>query len=515
MDHIRIKTAEPRDVVHSELHGQFLEHLGCCINGGLWVGEDSDIPNCAGIRSEALKALQRLAPPLVRWPGGCFADTYHWRNGIGPREQRPITYNPVFGTAAIEQNGFGTHEFMDLCEQIGASPWLNVNMMTGSVAEMVEWVEYSNQTQPTTLALERSENGSPKPFNVSFWGIGNESWSGGGNYTAQGYAAEYRKYATAYSGFEQPDFNKFADFKRKTTLIAVGPDGNKPQERVAWTRDLFKALAEYRQPPMDALDLHFYNWNIEHPEDTVTDFSSDDWYRVLAGAMEIEAVIGEQYDLIQEGLAGYPKTEGPFAMTRDCQLIIGEWGNWHRMDPSAPSALWQQSTMRDALTSAITLDIFHRNCDKLRAACVAQTVNVLNALILTDGDATILTPTYHVFDLYRVHRNSRKLPVEVQAKPLDHGVPSVFGFASIKDDIIHVNVINSDDTSCCQVKLEFDQSVDFVSSRALYSDRPTDFNSAQSPDRVKIRDGRPPVGRNGAWVADLPAASVSVYQFKA
>jgi alpha-N-arabinofuranosidase len=502
-------------MIHPELHGQFIEHLGTCVNDGIWVGEASPIPNIDGLRRDVVDALARLAPPLVRWPGGCFADMYHWRNGIGPRSRRPVTYNSNFGTHTLETNGFGTHEFMSLCRKIGARPWLNVNMLTGSVTEMVEWAEYCNREAQTTLTQERAVNGSPEPFDVRFWGIGNEPWAGGGFYTAESYAAEYRKYATAFPCFDKLTFGGDRTSPRPITLIAAGPDGNKPRERVEWTRRLFQAFGDFRPPRLDALDLHFYNWNIGEPADTVTEFAMPDWYRVLHGAMEIEAVIAEQYDQIQEGLANFPENRDPFALEHHCQLIMGEWGNWHQPAPDAPSALWQQVTMRDALTTAITLDIFHRNSAKLRAACVAQTVNVLNSLILTQGEHTILTPNYHVFDLFKIHRGGEILDLDLDCATLAQQVPALFSFASEKSGMIAVNLINARMDAPEKVELTFDQAVAFQSSQLLAGEKPADYNTPDHPDRIRIRSGPAPsdTDRGMAWLVTLPPASVTVCHF--
>lgn len=226
-----------------ELHSQFIEFLGNCISDGIWVGKDSPIPNYNGLRKDVVDALKNLQPPVVRWPGGCYADMYHWRDGIG--KDRRITWNENFGTYTQEKNEFGTHEFMDLCHMIGAKPWLNINMLRGTVAETVEWAEYCNRREETSLSRERAENGSPEPFNVEYWGLGNECWAGGGNYTAQGYADEYRKYASSFPAFKPMSLDGSAD-GINMKFIACGPDGNKPVERVKWTKDFFRALADYR-----------------------------------------------------------------------------------------------------------------------------------------------------------------------------------------------------------------------------------------------------------------------------
>ncbi len=498
MDKISIKLGKRQGLINPELHSQFIEHLGTCINGGIWVGDESDIPNYEGLRKDVVDALKKIAPPVIRWPGGCFADTYHWRNGVGPRNERPVTFNNNFGTAAIENNHFGTHEFMKLCRLVGAKPWLNVNMLSGSVAEMVEWAEYCNRAEKTDLAEERTANGDPEPFGVELWGIGNESWAGGGNYTPEAYVDEYRKYTTAFPSFGRHTVNK---------MIAVGPDGNKPKERVKWTERVFKALSDFRQPRIDAYDLHFYNWNIGNAKDNAVTFDEEGWYSVIQGALEIEEVIEEQYELLQKGLDSFPETEGPFpSRPASCDLYIGEWGNWHRPDTPSASALKNQSSMRDAITSAITLDIFHKNCNKVKLACVAQTVNVLNSLILTFGEDTVLSPTYHVFDMYKVHRGGQKLE--------SSSAEGIYSFASVKDGIVSVNIVNADIKSARNLSIEFDGDVEFTANIVLKGSTPNAYNSPENPVNVVPTVGRSPDFTDDSWCAEVPPASVSVYTFR-
>ena len=240
MKTVKIDTSKTKGTISRELHSHFIEFLGGCIYDGIWVGEDSEIPNVHGLRKDVVDALKRLEPPVIRWPGGCYADTYHWRNGIGPRESRPVTYNENFGTYETDSNQFGTHEFMELCSLVGAKPWLNVNMMTGSAAEMREWMEYCNREEETALSRERRENGAREPFGVELWGIGNEVWAGGGTMTPQSYAGEYRKYASSFPNFVSLENGG----KPRTEMkrIASGPDGNKPKERVEWTKQLFPTV---------------------------------------------------------------------------------------------------------------------------------------------------------------------------------------------------------------------------------------------------------------------------------
>ena len=504
--------------VDKKLHSQFIEFLGTCITDGIWVGRDSAIPNYDGIRKEAADLLAKLQPPVLRWPGGCYADRYHWRDGVGPCESRPITYNTNFGTQGYESNQFGTHEFMRLCRMVGAEPWLNVNMMSGAVAEMQQWAEYCNRESGTALADERTANGDKAPFNVRYWGIGNESWAGGGCYTPQGYADEYRKYAAAFPSFGHP-FD--AENPAKPFLIAVGPDGNKPAERVAWTRGFFEALAQFRRPPMQGYDLHFYNWNVSNAQDTVTSFDEAAYYNVLLGCLEIEQVLCEQYDLVQQALAAIPPERAAFGDMPgpECGLIIGEWGNWHRMDKSAPSALWQQCTMRDALTTALTLDIFHRHADKLQMACAAQAVNVLNSVLLTFGERTVATPNYHVFRMYLPHRNAHALDCAVHAPTLAADargtLPEVAVFASRKNDVVTVNLINPSYGAACEADLDFGAEMEYLGGETLGGGAPQVHNTPQAPNAVCPFAAAAPDRLAGGWRFRLPRASVSVHRFKA
>lgn len=502
-------------VIKKELHSQFIEFLGTCISEGIWVGKDSGIPNYNGMRKEVVDALEALQPPVIRWPGGCYADMYHWRDGVG--KERKITWNENFGTYEQEKNEFGTHEFMELCERVGARPWLNVNMLRGSVEEMVEWAEYCNRKEPTTLSQEREENGHPEPFNVEFWGIGNEVWCGGGNYTAQSYADEYRKYATA-----MPDFKPNIPFVESEgidiKLIASGPDGNKPLERIKWTKEFFGSLGKYRMPRLAAYDLHFYNWNIKDMNQPETVFGEEDWYSVIHGCLELEDIIKEQYQLIQEGLANIPEPEGDLpGNDPECKLVIGEWGNWHGKAFLNRPALYQQCTMRDAITTAITLDIFHRNSDVIDMACVAQTVNVLNSLILTEGEHTILTPNYYVFEMYKPHREATLLDISVETEQIGTGeekkVANVYALASEKDGRVTVNLINTDMKEKAEVQVEFGKEVTCIEGNVLKGEHPDDYNSVEKKDAVVTKKAEAPQtdGKDVRFI--LPAASVSVYQF--
>jgi alpha-N-arabinofuranosidase len=513
MNHVKIGLPREGKTISPALHSQFIEFLGTCISEGIWVGRDSDIPNYNGMRKDVVDALAALQPPVIRWPGGCYADMYHWRDGVG--RERKVTWNENFGTYEQEKNEFGTDEFMELCERVGAKPWLNVNMLTGSTAEMVEWAEYCNRKEDTSLSRERAANGHAAPYNVEYWGIGNEVWCGGGNYTAENYANEYRKYVTAMPNFK-PNIPFVETEGIEQKFIASGPDGNKPVERIRWTKDFFAALGQYRLPRIDAMDLHFYNWNLENMEQPETEFSEQGWYSVIHGCLELEDVIREQYALIEEGLANLPEPEGDLpGAAASCKLVVGEWGNWHGKAFFNRPALYQQCTMRDALTTAITLDIFHRNCDRIELACVAQTVNVLNSLILTQGEHTILTPNYYVFDMYKPHRDGRLLDIKTDTEKIgpepEKQVDRLYALASEKDGVITVNLVNTHLSEKTGVSLELPGT--YLSGRLLTGPTPDSCNSAgHSP--VVPREAEAPEWQGGQWHLTLPPASLGVYQFQ-
>lgn len=509
MQKINIKTQSKKSLIKKELHGQFIEFLGSCIYDGIWVGEDSPIPNYEGLRKDVVDGLKELEPPIIRWPGGCYADTYHWRSGIGERSKRPITYNENFGTYEMDSNEFGTHEFMNLCNMVGAKPWLNINLLSGSVRQMREWMEYCNRQEPTSLTKERELNGSKEPFNVEYWGIGNEVWGGGGMMTSKDYVTEYRKYSTAF-----PNFGSARDplaSKPAMKRIACGPDGNKPVERVEWTKDFFEEISKYRTVPIDGYDLHFYNWNIGSLKDE-TDFDEKEWYELIAGCLEIEEVIKEQHQLIEEGLKRLPASEGFFPSPEvKCDLIVGEWGNWHGSSFASRPALYQQCTMRDAITTALTLDVFHENSDMVSAACLAQSINVLNSLFLTQGEKCVYTPNYDVFLMYKAHRDSMVLEIEqnFESKPGE-----IFTTASINENSIHISVVNTNMKVTKDIELSFDRKVDFVHVEILEGDAPDAYNSFDNPNRVRKKKGEIPENIQETYGILVPPASISLYQFQ-
>lgn len=497
-----IDTKRATSTIDPKLHGQFIEFLGECIDQGIWVGPDSDIPSIDGFRKEIVEKLKELHPAIIRWPGGCYADTYHWREGIGPRENRPVTFNENFGTFKRDDHQFGTDEFMKLCELVGAEPWININLMTGSVQEMKDWMEYCNRPSGTDLSDLRAKNGHPAPYNVKYWGIGNEVWSGGGFMTPAQYAEKYREYSTA-----MPSFKSSVEDKDHNYRIASGPDGNKPIESVTWTQDLLKELASYRQPSIQALDLHYYNWNLTG-DDSPTEFNEESWYRVLNGARAIGKTIDEQLLLIREGLARMPQPESSMDSRLDhLDLVVGEWGVWHKDSFTARPALKQQVTMRDAIATALTLNVLQNHCEDIKIATVAQSVNVLNSLFLTEGKQTIVTPNYDVFQMYQHHKNGQLIP-------LNNEDPKVELFASIKDGIITITAINLSYHNEKEITLDFLEGKRLINQEVLHANDVHDVNDVEHPNQVRLQQVPVKETTKQQFRFVLPNASVTNFQFK-
>ncbi|RYG36333.1 alpha-N-arabinofuranosidase [bacterium] len=401
--------------IRPELHGHFIEHLGGCIDGGLWVGTDSPIPNTDGVRNDVVEALSKISAPVLRWPGGCFADDYHWRDGIGPRESRPRRVNMHWG-GEIERNEFGTHEFIATCRAVGAKPYLAGNVGSGTPRELRDWVEYCNFPGGSTLSDERVANGSNEPFAVEYWGVGNENWGCGGTFSPEDYATEYRRFSTYLRpwGGTQP------------FLIACGPNRNDSE----WTRRFFEKLKRHFWDiaPIHGFAAHHYS----HSDSTATEFEEKDWIKLLLDAIETEKLIVDQRALLDE-----------YDPDRKIGLILDEWGAWHKPTPGTnPAFLWQQSTVRDALVAAVSFDIFHRQAERVHMTNIAQTINVLQSLILTDEEKMVLTPTYHVFDLYRPHQNGQRASLRLESAEIEGGLPHIAGSASVKHGVLTLTVTN-------------------------------------------------------------------------
>ncbi len=395
---VTIHVDQPGAIIDRHIYGQFAEHLGHGIYGGVWVGEQSAIPNERGFRKDVIAALKQLKVPVVRWPGGCFADEYHWRDGIGPRNQRPTTVNTNWG-GVPESNEFGTHEFMDFVELIGADAYINGNLGTGTPREMSEWLQYLTSDQDTAITAERARNGHPKPWKIAYFAVGNESWGCGGNMSVDYYIDLFRQYLT---------FLKTPPGARPQIIASGSHDTD-----TTWSDTIAAKVAE----GVNAVSFHYYTlpgvtW--QHKGASVG-FGESEWISTLAHTLVMD-------DFINHNVAALKRHDPDNKIA----LAVDEWGTWYDPEPGRePGFLYQQNTLRDALVAAVNLNIFHQHADRVRLANIAQMVNVLQAMILTNGAAMVLTPTYHVFALFQPFQDATLLPSEVQTPIYGFGKLSV------------------------------------------------------------------------------------------
>jgi alpha-L-arabinofuranosidase len=391
--------------IDRHIFGQFAEHLGHGIYEGLWVGPESPIPNTRGIRNDVVAALKALKVPNVRWPGGCFADEYHWRNGIGPAESRAVTLNPNWG-GVIEPNTFGTHEFMDFLEQIGAEAFLSVNVGSGTPQEAADWLEYLTTAQPTTLAKERAANGRSAPYKIAYLGIGNENWDCGGNMTPEYYLSQLR----IYSRFVR-NFNPAQQGDQRMLKIAVGPGGDGPRW-TEWTEVIMKAWQDRQWSwDMDGLSLHHYTVVRWPPAYKSVGFGETEYAQILESTLEMDRLIATHSAIMDK-----------YDPKKAIALVVDEWGAWYAPLPgSTEGFLVQQNSLRDAILASLNLNIFARHAERVRMANIAQMINVLQAMIITDKEKMILTPTYHVFRMYVPFQDATFVPIAFDRGSYTHG----------------------------------------------------------------------------------------------
>ncbi len=480
---IEVLLDEPIGTIAPELYGHFTEHIGGVIYDGIWVGEGSSIPNVGGIRLALVEQMRRLNPPVVRWPGGCFADSYNWRDGIGPRAQRPrrtnFWINDAFlqsapdGPAKYEPNQFGTHEFMHFCKLIGAQPYLAANLRSNTARDFDEWVEYCNAPAgKTTLAEQRAANGDPDPFRVRFWGVGNESWGCGGNFTPEEYAAEFRRFTAWVPNYGLP-----------LSFIGSGPNGGD----LDWTRGFFTRLTARDRGLVNLLygwALHYYCGTAGRGD--AIQFTVDDWYELLGKAVKMEKLITDQWAAM-----------GEVDTRHHVKLVVDEWGAWHRAGTEvAPTYLFgQTSTMRDALIAGLTLDIFNRHADKVAMANVAQLINNLHSLFLAREDQFCVTPNFHVFDMYQAHYHGRSLRTvfnvaQAEAAPgKGAALPVLAGSASLHDRQLVLTVVNTHAAEAREAEIRLRGAVmQSASGRVLAAEDIHAHNSFAHPDAVQPRD---------------------------
>ncbi len=403
---LSVDTSKTGAKIDRNIFGQFAEHLGHGIYDGIWVGPDSKIPNTRGIRNDVVAALKAIKVPNVRWPGGCFADEYHWRNGIGPADKRAVTLNPNWG-GVTESNNFGTHEFMDFLDQIGADAYVSVNVGSGTPREASEWLEYLTTAQPTTLAKERAVNGHPAPYKVAMLGLGNESWDCGGNMTPDYYLSQMK----TYSRFVR-NFHPAQQDKQQMLKIAVGPGGAEPRW-TEWTEAIMKAYQQHTWS-WDIQGLSLHSYTVGHgwpPSYASVGFGETEYAQILKSTLDMEGLIAKHSAIMDK-----------YDPDKKVALFVDEWGGWYAPLPgSNPGFLVQQNSLRDAILAALNLNIFARHADRVHGANIAQMINVLQALILTDKEKMVLTPTYYVYKMYLPFHDATLIPVTFDAGWYTHG----------------------------------------------------------------------------------------------
>ncbi|MDH4273096.1 MAG: alpha-N-arabinofuranosidase [Candidatus Aminicenantes bacterium] len=480
-----------KTTISRDIYGHFSEHLGRCIYEGFWVGVESPIPNIGGIRTDVVEALKKIKIPVLRWPGGCFADEYHWKDGIGPYESRPSMVNTHWG-GVTENNHFGTHEFMLLCELLGAEPYITGNVGSGTVQEIQEWVEYLTFDGQSPMADLRRKNGRDKPWKIKYFGLGNETWGCGGSMRAEYYADVYRRYQTYVRNFPGNRIYK----------IACGSSS----DDYPWTETLMREAG--RQ--MSGLSLHHYSvpggWGNKN---SATEFGEKDWYETMAVAALMDELIVKHATIMDR-----------YDPEKRVGLIVDEWGTWYQVEKGTnPGFLYQQNTLRDALAAGLSLNIFNNHCDRVRMANLAQTVNVLQALILTEGEKMVLTPTYHVFDLYQVHQDATYLPTDVACNTFEfarkkHPLLSV---SASKDaaGAIHVSICNLDPGKPTSVECEVRGCLPSeVTGRFLTAADMQTHNTFAKPETIVPKAFAGAMLKDGKIRAEIPARSVVVLELK-
>lgn len=490
---ISLRPGEADITISKNIYGHFAEHLGRCIYGGFYVGEgNKTIPNTNGVRNDVVDALKKLKVGNLRWPGGCFADTYHWKDGIGPKDKRPKMVNVWWG-GVTEDNSFGTHDFLNMCELIGADPYLAGNVGSGTVQDLVEWVQYVNFDGVSPMSDLRKQNGREKPWKVSFWGVGNEAWGCGGNMKPEYYANIYRQYATFMT-----------DWGNSSKLFRVASGANVADYN--WTEVLMRDIPHNM---LEGVALHHYS-NVEWSnKGSATDFSEEQYFATLKSALRMEELVTRHSTIMDK-----------YDPAKRVALVVDEWGGWYNVEPGTnPGFLYQQNTIRDAMIAGVTLNIFNNHADRVRMANLAQTINVLQSVILTKEEKMILTPTYHVMEMYNVHQEAKRIPLSIKTNDYVLGkekLAAVSASASInKDGVTHISLVNIDSKNPQEIMIDtYGLKGQAVTGRILTSTKLQDFNSFESPDKIKPAVFKDASIKGNTLSVKLPPYSVVVLELK-
>ncbi len=475
--------------INKEIYGHFAEHLGHCIYGGIYVGEGSEIPNINGYREDVVYALKDMKIPVLRWPGGCFADTYHWKDGIGPQQSRPSMVNVHWGNVT-EDNSFGTHEFLNFCELINTEPYISLNVGSGTVQEAAEWVEYVTSGNVSPMTDLRKKNGREKPWNVKYWGIGNESWGCGGDMTPEYYSDLFKRYAS---------FSKGANYK-----IACGANSGDYN----WT-DVIMNNTKNKRNLIQGLSLHYYTITYDWGhKGSATNFDEKEWFLSLSKTQKMDELINRHSTIMNKYDPG-----------KKIGLIVDEWGNWFDVEPGTnPGFLYQQNTLRDALVAGINLNIFNAHADRVKMANIAQTVNVLQSVILTKGEQMVLTPTYYIFKMYAVHQDATLVPLNLECEDYTfdgQSIPAVNASASIKDGILSITLCNLNPNKTIPVNcILTGQEFSSVSGQIITGKNMNDYNDFGKNETVTLKSFDVKKPKDGRLTIDLPSKSVILVQLR-
>jgi alpha-N-arabinofuranosidase len=491
---VTINADKAKDTISRNIYGHFAEHLGHCIYGGLYVGDNNTkIPNKDGIRLDVVEALKKLKVPVLRWPGGCFADTYHWKDGVGPKDKRPSMLNVWWGNVK-EDNSFGTNEFLNMCEMLGAEPYISGNVGSGSPQELSDWIKYTTHPNGSSPMPDmREKNGRANPWHVKYWGVGNEAWGCGGNMKAEYYANVYRQYVTYMTNGS----NGYKIFR-----IASGAS----DDDYNWTEVMMRDIPHNM---IDAVGVHHYSvidWN---KKGSATNYSEEEYFTTMQKAMMMEELVTKHSAIMDKYDPG-----------KKIAMAVDEWGGWYDVEPGTnPAFLFQQNTMRDAMIAGTTLNTFNNHCDRVKMANVAQIINVLQAVIFTNEEKIVLTPTYHVMEMYNVHQDALMLPLTVSSNDYKMGKEKLKAISASaskdKSGTVHISLVNVDADNAQDVSIQINGTgFKTVTGRILASDKMQNYNSFNDPDKIK------PVAYSGAKISaneiklKIPAFSVIVLELK-
>lgn len=480
-------------IINKHIYGHFSEHLGKCIYGGFYVGEsNTKIPHTKGVRNDVVDALKKLKIPNLRWPGGCFADTYHWKDGIGPKNKRPTIVNTWWG-GVTEDNSFGTHDFLDMCELLGAEPYLSGNVGSGTVQELSDWVQYVSFDGISPMSKLRKENGREKPWTVRYWGIGNEAWGCGGNMRPEYYANIYRQYATFMTGW---------DNNNKIFRIASGANSSDYN----WTEVLMRDIPHNM---LEGVGVHHYSVIDWSKKGSASEFTEQQYFTIMQRALKMEELVTKHAAIMDK-----------YDPKKRVAMVVDEWGGWYDVEPGTnPGFLYQQNTMRDAMIAGVTLNIFNNHADRVRMANLAQTINVLQAVILTNEEKILLTPTYHVMEMYNVHQDATLLPVKIKTSDYTlngEKLPAVSVSASRdKNGVTHISLVNIDGKNAQDITVDIKGAkYTSVTGRVLSSPKIQDHNTFETPDKVKPAAFKGATLSAGKLAVKVPAFSVVVLELK-